>query len=325
MKIQNFIIVLILFFSSYGISQNLKYDKLVREAWELYEAKDYPKSAATYKDAFDQIEGKAYPGDRYNAACSYALSNDTEQAFYHLMRLAESSVKYNNYGHITTDPDLTSLHADPRWEKLLMIVKANKDEAEKDLDKNLVAILDTIYRTDQLYRRQIDSVETKFGSASEEMKNHWKLINETDSINLLKVKKILDEKGWLGANVIGGQGNSALFLVIQHSDLETQVKYLPMMQEAVKNGNASPSSMALLEDRIALRQGKRQIYGSQIGRDSETGEYYVSPMIEPEKVNERRSTVGLGTIEEYISRWKIVWDVEKHKANTEKLEAEKKE
>ncbi|MBK8633692.1 MAG: hypothetical protein IPN72_09065 [Saprospiraceae bacterium] len=123
----------------------------------------------------------------------------------------------------------------------------------------------------------------------------------------------MDGKGWLGANVIGGQGSSALFLVIQHSDLETQVKYLPMMQEAVKKGNASPSSMALLEDRIALRQGKRQIYGSQIGRNNETGEYYVSPLIEPEKVNERRSTVGLGTIEEYISRWKIVWDVENTK------------
>jgi len=98
----------------------------------------------------------------------------------------------------------------------------------------------------------------------------------------------LDERGWLGLKVIGNQGNSTLFLVIQHSDLETQLKYLPMMREAVKLGNTRASSLALLEDRVALRQGKRQIYGSQIGRDQETGEYYVSPLIEPEKVNERR-------------------------------------
>ncbi len=112
------------------------------------------------------------------------------------------------------------------------------------------------------------------------MKQHWNFINEKDSINLIKIKKILDERGWLGSNIIGGQGNSTLFLVIQHSGLETEIKYLPMMREAVKEGNASADSLALLEDRVALRQGKRQIYGSQIGRDPETGEYYVSPLIE---------------------------------------------
>ena len=85
------------------------------------------------------------------------------------------------------------------------------------------------------------------------MKAHWRLINEKDSINLIKIKKILDERGWLGADIIGGQGNSTLFLVIQHSDLETQLKYLPMMREAVKNGNANAISLAILEDRVALR------------------------------------------------------------------------
>ena len=97
------------------------------------------------------------------------------------------------------------------------------------------------------------------------------------------------------------------------------------MREAVKLGNARASSLALLEDRVALRQGERQIYGSQIGRDPETNEYYVSPLIEPEKVNERRAEVGLGPIEEYIQNWGMTWDLEKHKAQTEKLEKEKED
>lgn len=134
----------------------------------------------------------------------------------------------------------------------------------------------------------------------------------------------MDERGWLGADVIGNRGNSTLFLVIQHADLETQVKYLPMMREAVEQGNARASSLALLEDRVALRQGNRQIYGSQIGRDPETGEYFVSPLVAPEKVNERRAAVGLGTIEDYIKYWDMTWDVEKHKARTAKIEAEEK-
>ena len=113
----------------------------------------------------------------------------------------------------------------------------------------MVAILDSIYIEDQKYRQQIDEIEKKFGRQSNEMREHWKVINEKDSINLIKVKSILDKYGWLGTDIIGGQGNNTLFLVIQHADIETQVQYLPMMREAVKNGKAKGSSLALHYDR----------------------------------------------------------------------------
>jgi hypothetical protein len=126
------------------------------------------------------------------------------------------------------------LHKNKRWDKLIAQVKSNKEEAEKDFDKPLVTILESIYIEDQSYRKQIGDIEEKYGRDSKEMKAHWRLINEKDFINLIKIKKILDERGWLGAEIIGEQGNSTLFLVIQHSDLETQLEYLPMMREAVK-------------------------------------------------------------------------------------------
>lgn len=300
-----------------------KYDDLIKEAWSLYKTENFKESAEKYHEAFEQLDGKAFPSDRYNAACSYALANDVEKSFYHLFLLAGAKSKFRNYNHITNDADLASLHSDARWTELIAMVKANKDEHEQSLDKTLVAQLDTIHQLDQSYRKQIDEIEEKHGRDSDEMKAHWKLIQKTDSINLIKVSKILDERGWLGSDIIGDQGNSTLFLVIQHADLETQLKYLPMMREAVKSGNARASSLALLEDRVALRQGKRQIYGSQISRDPETGEYFVSPLIEPEKVNERRAEVGLGTIEDYVSLWDMSWDVEKHKERTKKIESEK--
>lgn len=326
MKIKSsFLIICGLLLANIGLAQNQeKYSELVDEASSLYDSGSFLQSAEKYKAAFEQLDGKAYSNDRYNAACSYALAEDIENAFYHLFYLAENpKIKYRNLNHISIDSDLTILYDDSRWNKLLKIVEANKIDYEKDLDKPLVAILDTIYQLDQSYRMQLGDIESKYGRDSEEMKAHWKLISKTDSINLVKVKKILDERGWLGSNVIGGQGNTTIFLVIQHADIETQQQYLPMMREAVKLGNARASSLALLEDRVALRQGGRQIYGSQIGRDQETGEYFVSPLVEPEKVNERRASVGLGTIEDYIGRWNIEWDVTKHKERTLKSESQK--
>lgn len=321
------VLAILLFATSCVYGQNqAQYATFVEEAWRLYEAKEYQQSAEKYKEAFDQLDGKAYPDDRYNAACSYALANDIENAFYHLFYLAEHPrVMYRNLGHVSSDTDLNVLHDDERWPKFIDMVTANKAEYEKDLDKPLMEELAAIYDSDQGYRRQIGEIEKEYGRDSDEMKAHWGKIHLADSINLIKIKKILDERGWLGPKVIGGQGNSTLFLVIQHADLASQEKYLPMMREAVKAGNAAPGSLALLEDRVALRQGKRQIYGSQIGRDSETGEYYVSPLIEPEKVNERRAEVGLGTIEDYVKNWDMSWDVDKHKERTQKIEAEKKD
>ena len=84
------------------------------------------------------------------------------------------------------------------------------------------------------------------------------------------------------------------------------------MREAVKKGNARSSSLALLEDRVSLRKGGKQIYGSQIGRDQGTGDHYVLPLEDPENVDKRRAEVGLGPIANYISNWNITWDVTKH-------------
>lgn len=302
-------------------AQNIpqQYDDLVRIADSLYNAKDYPNSALKYSAGFKTNSGKAYPNDRYNAACSWALAGVPDSAFYHLYRLANTS-NYSNYAHITMDQDLISLYKDPRWQPLLDIVKANKDKAEANLNKPLVLHLDSIFIEDQTYRKQIDVITEKYGRQSPEMTAHWKIINEKDSINLIKVTAILDKYGWLGPDVVGNQGSSTLFLVIQHSDIATQLKYLPMMREAVKNGKATGSSLALLEDRVALRQGKRQIYGSQIGMDPETNLYIVSPLDDPEHVDERRAAVGLQPLSDYVSRWKIKWDAEQYKKDLPALE-----
>jgi len=92
------------------------------------------------------------------------------------------------------------------------------------------------------------------------------------------------------------------------------------MREAVKNGKAQGSSLALLEDRVALGQGKRQIYGSQIGRDPETQIYFISPLEDPDNVDKRRAEVGLQSLADYASRWQITWDVEQYKKDLPQLE-----
>lgn len=191
-------------------------------------------------------------------------------------------------------------------------IKLKSTSSLADTNKALVALLDTIFTEDQTYRRQLKEVEDKFGRSSIEYKNHWEIIRNKDAANLKKVIVILDEYGWPGLDIVGKKGNQAIFLVIQHSDQITQEKYLPLLREAVKSGNAAASHLALLEDRLALRQGKKQIYGSQIGRNKITGKHYILALEDPENVDKRRAEVGLAPIQEYVKQWGIIWSIDQY-------------
>lgn len=300
----------------------IKYYQLVREAEQLYDSGEYLKSGQKYSEAFIAQGNKGTMDDRYNAACCWALAGELDSSFVQLFKIANGNFK--EYDNLLADTDFQPLYQDPRWTEVVEIVKTNKEKAEANLDKKLVAILDTIYMTDQKYRLQIDSVGNEYGWLSTELESFTKVIDikirEIDSVNLIKVEEILDKYGWLGADIVGEQGNITLWLVIQHSDLAVQEKYLPMMREAVKNGKAPASHLAYLEDRVAIRQGRKQIYGSQIGGDPETGICYVLPLEDPDNVDKRRTEVGLPPLSEYVIQYQINWDVEQYKKDLPGIE-----
>lgn len=121
---------------------------------------------------------------------------------------------------------------------------------------------------------------------------------------------ILDKYGWLGIDEIGEKANTALFMVIQHAGHSKQVKYLPMMRQAVKDGKAKANQLALLEDRVLADQGKPQIYGSQV-RVTKTGKYEFFPIADERNVNKRRATVGLEPLEAYARYFGIDYHLPK--------------
>ncbi len=164
--------------------------------------------------------------------------------------------------------------------------------------------LEHIYITDQQPRIQLDSLVEKFGYNSDEVKKHWDLIRTHDSLNTLAVSAILDKYGWLSAEQTSADANLTLFLVIQHAELAVQLKYKPMMYEAVKQGKAKASQYALLLDRTNMYQDKLQVYGSQanMAGDSKT---YLFPIADEPNVNKRRQEIGLPPLEEYAKLFGI--------------------
>lgn len=182
---------------------------------------------------------------------------------------------------------------------------------------SVAALLDSIHQEDQRYRALLQPLtEAGYTFDSDTVQQVYTQMVRTDSSNMVIVDQILDEYGWLGIDEVGYQANSAIFLVIQHAPHAVQEQYLPAMRKAVADGKAAGSSLALLEDRVALGKGEPQIYGSQIVTLHKTNETFVEPIANPDSVNQRRAEVGLGPIEDYVERFGITWDLEAHKARS---------
>lgn len=73
------------------------------------------------------------------------------------------------------------------------------------------------------------------------------------------------------------------------------------MKIEVDKSNASSSSYGLLVDRVNLNTGKAQIYGTQVTYNMNTGQAYPKKMEDSVNVNERRISIGLEPIEDYLN------------------------
>jgi hypothetical protein len=297
----------ILGLASSAFAQNFRAQ--VEQADAEAKAKRYQEAASAYESAFKI--GPANSSDFYNGACAAALAGNQNLAFEWL-RLA---IKLGAAGpkHLQKDADLASLHDSPLWKEIVAGMQKNRDAIETKVDKPLKAELEGILADDQKLRNQVETVQKTYGRGSPQEQALFKAMGVQDDTDLTKVEVILDKRGWLGPDVVGGEGNEALFLVIQHADLPVQEKYLPMMRAAVEANNAQPSSLSLLEDRVALGEGRPQTYGSQIGFNKATAKNYILPLADPDHVDARRSAVGLEPLAEYVKYWNITWDPVEYK------------
>jgi hypothetical protein len=163
-----------------------------------------------------------------------------------------------------------------------------KSQTPKEKLLDTKRILENVYLNDQKYR------------GVDYMLN-WQKQDSIDKENLVIVSKIIDSLGWLGKDVVGDTANDALFAVIQHSNITTMEKYLPVMRKAAAENKASKQNLALLIDRVEVINKRKQIYGSQLYEKD--GKYTLYDVVEPAKLNERRKEMGLGTIEEYLKQF----------------------
>ncbi|MCU1456505.1 MAG: hypothetical protein JWL73_597 [Actinomycetia bacterium] len=106
--------------------------------------------------------------------------------------------------------------------------------------------------------------------------------------------EILDDlEAWPGRRLVGDDGAEAAWFIAQRSDVDLQRRALGYLEVAVDWDDASPAHYAFLVDRIRMREGRAQIYGSQFVRSPDGDGLVPWPVEDLDHVDERRARVGL--------------------------------
>jgi hypothetical protein len=128
-------------------------------------------------------------------------------------------------------------------------------------------------------------------------------LQAVDRANTARMQAIIAEHGWPGRSLVSKDGAQAAWLLVQHADAERafQERCLALLQTAVAAGEAEPSELAYLTDRVRCGAGLPQVYGTQL-REHE-GAYLPQPIEDEANVDARRAAVGLGSLAEYIARF----------------------
>lgn len=176
--------------------------------------------------------------------------------------------------------------------------------SQDSLNIELQSRIYEMYTKDQACREQLKKFHNNELDTNEiKLSDIVSKIRETDSLNYFELKAIVDEFGFPGFDLVGENYSNSFWNIIQHQDNNQtfQQEVLKKMKVECDKDNASKLYYAYLVDRVNVNAGELQIYGTQMQLNTNSSSYEPKPVIEPEKLDERRKAVGLVPISEYIA------------------------
>jgi hypothetical protein len=176
------------------------------------------------------------------------------------------------------------------WRKVCLYC----DSIFAKFNKGLMDSLKTITENDQKYRKDTD-VSAFTGDTAKKQ-------TELDSANLKIIEEKFRQYGYPGKRLVGTDLSEVAFMVIQHSSLEKQEMYLPLIEKAVKDRDLNRIYLPYLIDRIRMGKKLPQLYGTQLIWNKKKEKLELYPVEDIENVDARRDKMNLMSLKDYLER-----------------------
>lgn len=264
------------------------------QAQAAYDTKEYGRCSTLMLEAAKGATARARPQYLYSAACCQALAGQGDTALATLEQAIDAG--FDDSVHMAADPDLKVLVGSARFKTLLAKARI-KNEAENKAHH-------PVLKRELLQMRDLDQAARQKAMAGDP--KGLAAMTELDRKHAERLKQIIKKVGWPGRRAVGKDAAHAAWLLVQHADhdLPFQKLGLEKLEAAVKEGDAQAQEVAYLTDRVAVAEGRPQVYGTQFtgGPDPQP-----RPIADEAHLDERREAVGLGTMEEYRQQMTSVY------------------
>lgn len=203
-------------------------------------------------------------------------------------------VHYYFYGKWQSFNDSSVLVKNQYYEKGKLVKTEYLDKTIKTND-SLIEVLNVIDKEFALHNTSLtDSINTNL-KKSYKKQLFEKQLQNLDSLSFNKIAHIIDVFGYPSKS-IAGESNSIPFYILSFAPADIKEKYVNQLILAADRDDISWKSLAYFIDKLKVAKGQKQVYGTQGNYDANYT-FAMYPVIDPEKLNERRARVGLEKME----------------------------
>ena len=179
------------------------------------------------------------------------------------------------------------MHGDGRWAQTLRKCAEAREAFLASLEHpELYLELMEMKRVDQEYRSSMHVLpapkDANAGKESEQGHDHEHSHGEhahdsehshggehahgmnVDERHTARMKEIVKQHGWPTNSMVGSDGATAAWLLVQHADHDPKFqRHCLELMKKVPAGEVSTVDLAYLTDRVLVNEGKKQLYGTQ--------------------------------------------------------------
>ena len=123
-------------------------------------------------------------------------------------------------------------------------------------------------------------------------------VRALDAKHVARLEQILATHGWPGITLVGFNGMNDAWLIAQHGGRDFLPRVLPLLYEAVLQGELDESLYGTSLDRVLTYRNKPQLYGTQF----KPGTCEPFPIDDPANVDARRKRAGMESRAEYTKQ-----------------------
>lgn len=201
---------------------------------------------------------------------------------------------------------LAAVEAAPQRPSAASEPQQARSPAQEALRTELEAMLEAHHHD----RARLQAVVAEQGARSDKTRALAEQVNDQDLARQKRLVRMLDRQGWPDAEQLGLRASESAFVLLYEAALPLQSKYLPVLRQGVATGRARPDWLALMLDRVRVRQGWAQLYGSEVLRNAD-GTMEILPIRDLPQLDARRAEVGMEPMAEYARRLGLVWTGQK--------------